>query len=111
MTGEITLRGRVLPIGGLKEKCLAAYRAGIRTIIVPERNQKDLEDIPKHLRRKLRFVFAQNMANVLDVALLEKEGKPHPLTQSPKEKAAHAKEAKLKKKPIVRIRKERVIDL
>jgi ATP-dependent Lon protease len=113
MTGEITLRGRVLPIGGLKEKCLAAYRAGIRTLIVPERNGKDLEDIPKHLRRKLKFVFAQNMADVLDVALLEKEGKPHPLTQSAKEKAAQAREAKLKKqkKPIVRLRKERVIHL
>jgi ATP-dependent Lon protease len=111
MTGEITLRGRVLPIGGLKEKCLAAYRAGIRTMIVPERNEKDLEDIPKHLRRKLKFVFARYMADVLDVALLEKEGKPSPLTQSAKEKAAQAREAKLKKKPIVRIRKERVIHL
>jgi ATP-dependent Lon protease len=70
MTGEITLRGRVLPIGGLKEKSLAAFRAGIKTMIVPDRNEKDLADIPKALRRKLRCVVAKNMSDVLDVALL-----------------------------------------
>lgn len=73
MTGEITLRGRVLPVGGLKEKCLAAFRAGMRTIIVPERNQKDLEEIPKQLRRRLTFVLAKNMSEVLKAALLDKE--------------------------------------
>ena len=71
MTGEITLRGRVLPIGGLKEKCLAAVRAGITTIIIPERNEKDLVEIPKPLRRKLRWVIAKNMSDVLKVALLD----------------------------------------
>jgi ATP-dependent Lon protease len=71
MTGEITLRGRVLPIGGLKEKSLAAFRAGIRTIIIPDRNQKDLEEIPKPLRRKLNWVAAKNMSDVLKVALVE----------------------------------------
>jgi ATP-dependent Lon protease len=75
MTGEITLRGRVLPVGGLKEKSLAAYRAGIRTILVPDRNEKDLEEIPKPLRRKLRFVPAQTMGDVLKVALVEKANK------------------------------------
>ena len=70
MTGEITLRGRVLPIGGLKEKSLAAMRAGIQTIIIPERNEKDLDEIPKPLRRKLRWVIAKNMSEVLKVALL-----------------------------------------
>jgi ATP-dependent Lon protease len=70
MTGEITLRGRVLPIGGLKEKSLAAFRAGIKTMVVPDRNEKDLVDIPKALRRKLRCVVANNMSDVLDVALL-----------------------------------------
>jgi ATP-dependent Lon protease len=70
MTGEITLRGRVLPIGGLKEKSLAAFRAGIKTMVVPDRNEKDLADIPKALRRKLRCVVAKNMSDVLDVALL-----------------------------------------
>ena len=70
MTGEITLRGRVLPIGGLKEKSLAAFRAGIKTIIVPDRNKKDLDEIPKPLRRKLNWVISKNMSDVLEVALL-----------------------------------------
>jgi ATP-dependent Lon protease len=73
LTGEITLRGRVLAIGGLKEKSLAAFRAGIKTVIVPDRNQKDLDEIPKALRRKLRFIVAKNMSDVLKVALLDKE--------------------------------------
>jgi ATP-dependent Lon protease len=72
MTGEITLRGRVLPIGGLKEKSLAAFRAGIKTIIIPDRNEKDLDEIPKPLRRKLRWVVAKNMSDVLHVALLDR---------------------------------------
>ena len=72
MTGEITLRGRVLPIGGLKEKSLAAFRAGIRTIILPDRNQKDLDEIPKPLRRKLQWVVAKNMSEVLKTALLDR---------------------------------------
>jgi ATP-dependent Lon protease len=70
MTGEITLRGRVLPIGGLKDKSLAAFRAGIKTIVVPDRNQKDLDEIPKPLRRKLHWVIAQNMSEVLKTALM-----------------------------------------
>ena len=61
MTGEITLRGRVLPIGGLKEKSLAAFRAGMKTIVIPDRNEKDLDEIPKPLRRKLNWVVAKNM--------------------------------------------------
>jgi ATP-dependent Lon protease len=72
MTGEITLRGRVLPIGGLKEKSLAAVRAGIKTLIIPERNEKDLAEIPKPLRRKLQWVPANNMSDVLKVALLDR---------------------------------------
>jgi len=71
MTGEITLRGRVLPIGGLKEKSLAAFRAGIKTIVIPERNQKDLDEIPKPLRRKLHWIVAKNMSDVLKTALLD----------------------------------------
>ena len=70
MTGEITLRGRVLPIGGLKEKSLAAFRAGIKTVILPDRNAKDMDDIPKALRRKLHWVLAKNMSDVLKNALL-----------------------------------------
>jgi ATP-dependent Lon protease len=73
MTGEITLRGRVLPIGGLKEKSLAAFRAGIKTIILPDRNAKDLDEIPKTLRRKLRWIVAENMSEVLKTALLGRQ--------------------------------------
>ena len=72
MTGEITLRGRILPIGGLKEKVLAAKRAHIQTLIVPKRNQKDLEDIPKHLVRGLEFIFVETMSEVLQAALRRK---------------------------------------
>jgi ATP-dependent Lon protease len=71
MTGEITLRGRVLPIGGLKEKSLAALRARIYTIIAPEQNQKDLDEIPKHIRRRLDFKFVKHMDEVLRLALKE----------------------------------------
>ena len=69
MTGEITLRGRVLPIGGLKEKVLAAHRAGITTIIVPAENKKDIEDIPENVRKKIKFVLASDMDIVLNTAL------------------------------------------
>ena len=69
MTGEVTLRGRVLPIGGLKEKLLAAKRAGMKTVIIPKRNEKDLEDVPKHVKQGLHLVFAETMDDVLPVAL------------------------------------------
>ncbi|HCX89367.1 MAG: endopeptidase La [Deltaproteobacteria bacterium CG_4_9_14_3_um_filter_44_9] len=71
MTGEITLRGRVLPIGGLKEKALAALRAKIGTVIIPERNKKDLDDIPNYIKKKINFVFAKKMDEVLKAALLK----------------------------------------
>jgi len=73
MTGEITLRGRVLPVGGLKEKSLAALRQNIKTIIIPERNRKDLEDIPQTIRNKVNYVFARHMDDILDIALLKKK--------------------------------------
>ena len=69
MTGEITLRGKVLPIGGLKEKSLAAYRAGITTVIIPEENKADLEDIPKNLIKKMEFIPVKDMDTVLQNAL------------------------------------------
>ncbi|TAJ30984.1 MAG: endopeptidase La [Nitrospirae bacterium] len=69
MTGEITLRGRVLPIGGLKEKILAAKRAKLSTVILPKRNEKDLEEIPKHLLRGIRLIFAETMDDVIKAAL------------------------------------------
>ena len=69
MTGEVTLRGRVLPIGGLKEKILAAKRATVTNIIIPKRNKKDLEELPKHLLKDVRFIFAETMADVIQAAL------------------------------------------
>jgi ATP-dependent Lon protease len=69
MTGEMTLTGQVLPIGGLKEKALAAQRAGITTVIAPALNEADVEDIPEHLRRELTFVFVEHIDEVLEVAL------------------------------------------
>lgn len=69
MTGEVTLRGRVLPIGGLKEKTLAAKRMGINKVIIPARNKKDLEDIPKYIKQDMEFIFASDMDQVLKVAL------------------------------------------
>jgi ATP-dependent Lon protease len=72
MTGEITLRGRVLPVGGLKEKSLGALRAGIRTIIIPEKNKKDLSEIPSNVKRKIKFIPVKHMDDVLKIALLAK---------------------------------------
>jgi ATP-dependent Lon protease len=82
MTGEITLRGLVLPIGGLKEKSLAAMRAGITTVIIPKLNEKDLVDVPEEAKQKLKFVPVENVDEVLEVAL-EKNG-----AQSSESKAA-----------------------
>lgn len=72
MTGEITLRGRVLAIGGLKEKVLAAHRAGIDTIIIPADNKKDLDDIPENVRKRIKFVIVDRMETVLNTALVNK---------------------------------------
>jgi ATP-dependent Lon protease len=69
MTGEITLTGQVLPIGGLKEKALAAQRAEIGRIIAPKRNEQDLDELPEHLRRQMEFVFVDSVDEVLDEAL------------------------------------------
>lgn len=69
MTGEITLRGNVLPIGGVKEKVTAAHRAGIRIIILPDHNRKDLEDIPEHIKKDLKFHFAKEIMDVIDIAI------------------------------------------
>jgi ATP-dependent Lon protease len=82
MTGEITLRGRVLPVGGVKEKVLAAHRAGLKTIVLPKKNDKDLVDVPKNAKRDLKFVFVEHMDEVLDVALCPPE--------APKKKARPA---------------------
>jgi len=79
MTGEITLRGRVLPIGGLKEKVLAAHRAGIKRVIVPERNRGDLDEVPEEIKNELEFVYVSRMEQVIEAALEEQPtARPRP---------------------------------
>lgn len=75
MTGEITLRGKVLPVGGLKEKLLAARRAGIKTVLIPSKNKKDLSEIPKSLLGRLRILTVDSMEQVLENALLKVKAK------------------------------------
>jgi len=75
MTGEITLRGRVLPVGGLKEKILAAHRAGIDIVIVPEDNRKNIEEIPERIKEEIKIVYASNMDTVLDVSMTKRNEK------------------------------------
>jgi ATP-dependent Lon protease len=78
MTGEITLRGRVLPIGGLREKALAAHRAGIKSFVIPRKNVKDLVDVPERVRRELAFIPVDHMDEVLGVALAQDRDLPRP---------------------------------
>ncbi len=74
MTGEITLRGRILPVGGLREKILAAHRAGLKTVFVPERNRRDMAEIPKRLRARMNIVFVGSMDEVVSAVLLPAKG-------------------------------------
>jgi len=96
MTGEITLTGRVLPIGGVKEKVLGARRAGIREVILPRQNEPDLADIPKPLRQNMTFQFVEHLDQVLDLALvgglkaLEARAKARPKRRVKGELVAHA---------------------
>ena len=82
MTGEITLRGRVLPIGGLKSKILAAHLAGAKMVMLPQKNEKDLRDIPEEIRKQMKLVLVDSMDQVLDTALRRK---PQPLKATPAE--------------------------
>ena len=94
MTGEITLRGNVLPIGGVKEKVTAAHRSGIKTIILPDHNKKDLEDIPDHIKKDLTFHFAHEMMDVIDVALPGLNGrKKKPVKKTTKKSTSKLKKA------------------
>ena len=92
MTGEITLRGNVLPIGGLKEKVLAAYREGMKTIVLPKKNARDIEEIPESVREKLTFVPASHMDEVLKTALLPADRPAKQETEVPDEKAPAKKD-------------------
>ena len=101
MTGEITLRGHVLPVGGIKEKVLAAQRAGIKTIILPAKNERDLEEVPDNVKKGLKFVFAATVDEVAGAALAPaaKAGKPPAKKKAgPKAKAPAKKKAKPKAK-------------
>ena len=84
MTGEITLRGQVMPVGGIKEKVLAAHRSGLKTVILPTRNEADLEDIPQEVQNEIVFVYADTVKDVLSTALepdgtgkMKKKNKPN----------------------------------
>jgi ATP-dependent Lon protease len=83
MTGEITLRGKVLPIGGLKEKVLAARRMGILTVIVPTKNDKDVKEIPANVKRDMKFIYVDNMDQVLDAALAKRGPTRRPADRAP----------------------------
>ena len=83
MTGEVTLRGRVLPIGGLKEKTMAAFRNGIKTVIIPADNAKDLEEIDQTVRGALQFILVERADQVLSAALLRPACPPEEETASP----------------------------
>jgi len=79
MTGEITLRGKVLPVGGIKEKVLGAHRAGLRTVVLPARNKRDLEDLPEELRNEMTYVFAENVDEVFRTVLTDPVGPAEPI--------------------------------
>jgi ATP-dependent Lon protease len=78
MTGEISLRGLVLPVGGIKEKVLAAMRAGLTTVMLPKRNQKDLHDVPEETRRKLGFIWLETVDDAMSFALTRVGRAPEP---------------------------------
>ena len=82
MTGEITLRGNVLPVGGIKEKVLAARRSGVTNLVLPESNRKNLEEIPKAIRRELKFFFVKNVREVFDLTLQPAEKGQEPVRAS-----------------------------
>ena len=91
MTGEITLRGQVLPIGGIKEKVIAAHRNGLRTVILPKRNEQDLDDVSDEIKKAMKFIFVETVDDVLDSAL---EAKRKSGTSKTTKKSATSRKAK-----------------
>jgi ATP-dependent Lon protease len=87
MTGEITLRGQVLPVGGIKEKVLAAHRSGLKSVIMPKRNESDLEDLPEEVRKSMKFVYVETVDEVLKAAL-------EPIARSKKQSITKVQKAK-----------------
>lgn len=96
MTGEITLRGQVLPVGGIKEKVLAAHRSGLRKIVLPKRNEADLEDLPEEVLKSLEFVFVETVDDVLAAALEPAPEKPS--LEKPKENSTPSSQTPEKRK-------------
>ena len=91
MTGEVTLRGRVLPVGGIKSKVLAAHAAGLKRLILPLRNEQDLADLPDRVLEEIEFVFAADMSEVLQAALVDAEEVALPLpTEAVNDGPVHA---------------------
>jgi ATP-dependent Lon protease len=99
MTGEITLRGAVLPVGGIKEKVLAAYRAGIKIILLPEWNRKDIADIPDNVQKKISFHFVKDMMDVIKLALEPIHEKKNKKSPAKKNRPAASAKKKMKLKP------------
>ena len=91
MTGEVTLRGQVLPVGGVKEKVLAAHRAGLKTVIMPKRNEADLDDLPADVLRDIEFHFVETVADVLKIALRKSEKKSKRRANGSKSRSASKK--------------------
>ncbi|MGH7232583.1 MAG: endopeptidase La [Nitrospiraceae bacterium] len=105
MTGEVTLRGRVLPIGGLKEKILAAKRAKLSTVILPKRNEKDLEEIPKHLLKGIHLVFAETMDDVLQAGLRRRSARRANAKATPRRQPRRSKTNRAKGRPLEKVRR------
>ncbi|MDA0335957.1 MAG: endopeptidase La [bacterium] len=100
MTGEITLRGRVLPVGGIRDKVLAAQRAGIRTVLLPRRNEKDLEDVPAEIRKSMKFTLVDDFDDALAVALAGRRARKPVSTKKKPEKKKLAQEIPAQKPPV-----------